>query len=90
MDQAGFTQASLGNAVGMSQPSVWKLTSGKHAIRANFLKYQKCLEFVRNGFPMELGQCVMRELNLIIQNLLFLMKARGDIWTHGMENAFKR
>lgn len=29
MDQAGFTQASLGNAVGMSQPSVWKLTSGK-------------------------------------------------------------
>ncbi len=43
MDQAGFTQASLGNAVGMSQPSVWKLTSEKHAIRANFLKYQKCL-----------------------------------------------
>jgi phage repressor protein C with HTH and peptisase S24 domain len=29
MEAAGHTQASLGEAVGMSQPSVWKLTTGK-------------------------------------------------------------
>lgn len=29
MSEAGHSQASLGEAVGMSQPSVWKLTSGK-------------------------------------------------------------
>lgn len=28
MKEAGFTQASLADAVGMAQPSVWKLTSG--------------------------------------------------------------
>lgn len=29
MNEAGYTQASLGDAIGMAQPSVWKLTSGK-------------------------------------------------------------
>lgn len=29
MKEGGFTQASLADAVGMAQPSVWKLTSGK-------------------------------------------------------------
>ncbi|HDS4828609.1 TPA: helix-turn-helix transcriptional regulator [Citrobacter koseri] len=29
MKEAGYSQASLGEAVGMSQPSVWKLSSGK-------------------------------------------------------------
>ncbi|HDL8066257.1 TPA: helix-turn-helix transcriptional regulator [Yersinia enterocolitica] len=29
MKEGGFTQASLAEAVGMAQPSVWKLTSGK-------------------------------------------------------------
>ncbi|MEN7470982.1 XRE family transcriptional regulator [Providencia stuartii] len=29
MKMRGFTQAELGEAVGMAQPSVWKLTSGK-------------------------------------------------------------
>lgn len=29
MREAGYSQASLGEAVGMSQPSVWKLASGK-------------------------------------------------------------
>lgn len=29
MDEAGHTQASLGEAVGMAQPSVWKLTTGR-------------------------------------------------------------
>ena len=29
MEEAGYNQATLGAAIGMSQPSVWKLTSGK-------------------------------------------------------------
>ncbi|MBJ9257264.1 helix-turn-helix transcriptional regulator [Citrobacter amalonaticus] len=29
MSEAGYTQASLGQAIDMAQPSVWKLTSGK-------------------------------------------------------------
>lgn len=29
MDEAGFSQAQLANAVSMAQPSVWKLTTGK-------------------------------------------------------------
>ncbi|GAB1102135.1 XRE family transcriptional regulator [Shewanella algae] len=29
MDEAGYTQASLGEAIGMAQPSVWKLVTGK-------------------------------------------------------------
>lgn len=29
MNEGGYTQASLGQAIGMSQPSVWKLTTGK-------------------------------------------------------------
>ena len=63
MDQAGFTQASLGNAVGMSQPSVWKLTSGKTRNTRKLFEISKVLG-VRTEWLSD-GTGPMRDIEII-------------------------
>ncbi|MBC8947268.1 helix-turn-helix transcriptional regulator [Xenorhabdus indica] len=43
MKERGFTQASLAEAVGMSQPSIWKLTSGKASRSRHIVEIAKTL-----------------------------------------------
>lgn len=43
MKEGGFTQASLAEAVGMAQPSVWKLTSGKAKATKKILELSRVL-----------------------------------------------
>ncbi|WP_265498559.1 XRE family transcriptional regulator [Providencia rustigianii] len=44
MKMRGFTQAELGEAVGMAQPSVWKLTSGKAQSSRKSVEIAKALQ----------------------------------------------
>ncbi|CAJ0997521.1 XRE family transcriptional regulator [Sodalis praecaptivus] len=59
MKESGHTQASLGDAVGMSQPSVWKLTSGKSNSTRKLLEISHALN-VRPEW-LSTGRGPMRE-----------------------------
>ncbi|WP_338727893.1 helix-turn-helix transcriptional regulator [Shewanella baltica] len=61
MDEAGYTQASLGEAIGMAQPSVWKLTTGKTKNTRKLYEIAKVLrvspEWLLNGHePKKMGE----------------------------------
>lgn len=44
MDEGGFTQASLAEAAGLSQPSVWKITSGKSKSSTKIVELARALK----------------------------------------------
>ncbi|MFT4463635.1 MAG: XRE family transcriptional regulator [Sodalis sp. (in: enterobacteria)] len=62
MKEGGYTQASLGEAVGMAQPSVWKLTSGKSNSTRKLIEISRVLN-VRPEW-LATGRGVMRETDL--------------------------